>query len=411
MSNVEQPPAAVAAKPPTKRFEARRREIIAAAVEAVNRRGVRGMTLGDVTARLNLVPTGVIYYFKNKEELAAAAFLKAIEQFDTLIAAAEALPAGEARLGGFLRSYFAFCHDVTTGAADPIAVFNDVRALNMPAVNEAYVAMFRRARALLPHGQGLSRTDRNARAHLLLSQLFWIPAWLHQWEPSDYPRVAERVAGVLLKGMTAKGKPWPRATLTTLVAEDGSGASPASELFLKAATQLINDEGYHGASVERISAKLNVSKGAFYHHNDTKDELVAACFQRTFDIMWRAIHQAEARGGTGLETLVAVTSALVEHQMRGDAPLLRTSALTTVPESIRLGLMEKLHRLTMRFSSIVCDGIADGSIRPVDAPIAAEMITAAVNAAAELHFWAPGISAETVSDHYLKPLFSGLDQA
>ena len=57
------------------------------------------MTLGDVTAQLNLVPTGVIYYFKNKEELAAAAFLRAIAAEDEAAAAAEPrrfLPVGEA---------------------------------------------------------------------------------------------------------------------------------------------------------------------------------------------------------------------------------------------------------------------------------------------------------------------------
>ena len=78
MSDAEPSPG----RTPTKRYEARRNAMIAAAVESVNRRGVRGMTLSDVTARLNRVPTGVIYYFKNKEELAAAAFMKAIARFD-----------------------------------------------------------------------------------------------------------------------------------------------------------------------------------------------------------------------------------------------------------------------------------------------------------------------------------------
>ena len=54
----------------------------------MNRKGVRGMTLGDVAARLDLVPTAVIYYFKNKEELAGAAFLKGLEAYEALIAAA-----------------------------------------------------------------------------------------------------------------------------------------------------------------------------------------------------------------------------------------------------------------------------------------------------------------------------------
>ena len=46
--------------------------------------------------------------------------------------------------------------------------------------------------------------------------------------------------------------------------------------FLKAATRQINEHGYRGASVDRISASLNVTKGAFYHHNEAKDDLVAA---------------------------------------------------------------------------------------------------------------------------------------
>ncbi len=409
MSETKTPPVKGAARAPTKRFEARRSAIVLAAVEAVNRRGVRGMTLGEVTARLNLVPTGVIYYFRNKEELAAAAFLKAIERYDALIAASAHEPTERQRLAAFVRGYFEFRGEIAAGRADPIVVFNDVRALNMPAVNEAYVAMFRRARQLVPGSAALSRTDRNARAHLLLSQMFWIIAWLEQWEPQDYGRAAERVVSVLLDGMAAEGQAWPARGATVIVRDGDPDTTPASELFLKAATQLINDEGYHGASVERISAKLSVSKGAFYHYNQKKDDLVVACFQRTFDITWRAIREAEAAGGSGLQTLTAITSALVAHQMRGDAPLLRTSALTTVPEPIRLDLIEKLNRITLRFSSIVCDGMADGSIRPVDAAIAAQMITAAVNAAAELHFWAPDVIAETVTDDYLKPFLVGLD--
>ena len=393
---------------PTKRYEARRNAMIAAAVESLNQRGVRGMTLSDVTARLNRVPTGVIYYFKNKEELAAAAFMKAIARFDQLVAASEAHPLVRDRIEGLVRDYFAFCHDVTTGNAEPIVVFNDVRALNMPSVNEAYVAMFRRTRRLISCDHDLPREHLNARTHLLLSQLFWIPAWLGNWQPEDYSRVADRVTRILLDGIAASRGIWPNVARLNLETGADAKASPSSELYLRAATQLINDEGYHGASVERIAAKLNVSKGAFYHHNETKDQLVVACFQRTVDLLWLAVREAEAHRGSGLQTLVAITSALLEHQMVGDAPLLRTSALTTVPESIRAGLIDKLARITFRISSIVCDGMADGSVRPVDASVAAEMITAAVNAAAELHFWVPGIGAATVTDYYLKPLFTGM---
>ena len=407
MSDVKERPPAASGRTPTKRYEARRNAIIASAVDVVNRRGVRGMTLGDVTASLDLVPTGVIYYFRNKEELAAAAFLKGLDRYEALIAEALSRPQAE-RASAMVRGYFEFRRQVAEGEAPEIAVFNDVRALNTPAVDQAYVEMFRHARLLLPGCARLARDDRNTRAHLLLSQLSWAAGWLDLWEPCDYGRVAARLETVLLDGFVAPGHALPPGRPIELVDPDERGPQSSPELFLRAATQLINDEGYHGASVERISAKLNVSKGAFYHHNETKDELVEACFQRTFDLMWRAIREAEAAGGSGLQVLVTIAHALVQHQLIGDAPLLRTSALTTAPEAIHVRLMEKIHRITLRFASIVCDGIDDGSIRPVDTAVAAQMITGAVNAVAELHFWAPGVTPDTVSEHVIRPLFAGL---
>lgn len=392
---------------PTRRFEVRRHAIVRSAIAELNRKGVRGMTLGEVAARLDLVPTGVIYYFRNKEELAAAAFLKGLEAYEALIARGGAGASEAERIEGFVHAYFDFKQRVGAGEADEIPVFNDIRALGSAAVNEAYVRMFRDIRGLFQPGDRLPRAHRNARAHLLNSQMLWVVVWLRRIEPADYARAAARTSDILLHGLTPPGARWPKPRDIPL-AHDGQPGSTSPELFLRAATELINAEGYHGASVERISARLNVSKGAFYHHNTTKDELVAACFQRTFDIMWRAIREAEAEGGSGLEVLARAAAALIGRQIGGAAPLLRSSALTTVPEAMRAGLLEGFDRLTLRFASIICDGIADGSLRPVDVNIAAQTLTAAINAAAELHDWAPGLTTETVVDHYVRPVFEGL---
>ncbi|HET6970693.1 MAG TPA: TetR/AcrR family transcriptional regulator, partial [Phenylobacterium sp.] len=379
-----------AQRAPTRRYEVRRNAIVRSAVAELNRNGVKGMTLGDVAARLDLVPTGVIYYFRNKEELAAAVFQSGIAAYEELAAQGAGGPTDAARLSAFLHAYFDHARRVDLGEADPLPLFNDVRALNNAAVNDAYVQMFRSFRDLLAGPDRLPRLHRNARAHLLVSQVFWIIAWVHQVEAADYPRTADRMARILTHGVMAEGAAWPRLHSLSLAPEDDGAAPGSPELFLRAATSLINAEGYHGASVERISAKLNVSKGAFYHHNDTKDELVAACFQRTFDVMWRAIHAAEAAGGSGLQVLASVVAALVEHQVRGAAPLLRTSALSAVPQAFRAELLQRFDRISYRFASILCDGIADGSIAPVEVNIAAQVITAAINAAAELHYFTPG---------------------
>lgn len=373
----------------------------------MNRKGVRGMTLGDVAANLDLVPTGVIYYFRNKEELAQACLLAGIERFNAFLEAGEAGADPRARIDLFLQAYLDFRRRVAVGEDEAFAAFNDVRALNAGVVNEAYVAMFRRLRGLLqaPGAPGWSRPALNARTHLVLSEVLWTVAWLHRRDPEDYPGVATRMVGMTCDGLASPGAAWAPVTLPRLMTEAGRDSS---EQFLRAATALINEEGYLGASVEKISARLNVTKGAFYHHNDTKDDLVQACFERTFQVMRSTIRQAEAVSANGYQTLATIAAALVDYQMSGDAPLLRTSALTSVPEAIQPRLLDQFDRIAYRFASIVSDGIADGSLRPVDANVAAQMITGMINASADLHFWVPDLTSETAADFYARPFFEGL---
>ena len=396
----------VSSRAPSRRFEARREAIIASATREINRRGVKGMSLGNVAARLNLVPTAVMYYFKNKEELAAAVFRKSIAQFDELIAAGDLYETGSERISALIRAYFAYRLQVKRGEANEIADTSDVRALGSAEVYEAYEAMFRHARRLTPRTPDESRADRNVRTVLLLAELTWTPAWIYNWRSQDYGRIGERMADVLVNGVAAPGAPWSAAPPPGLALEaDDLESSPGH--FLRAATQLINDEGYHGASVERISARLKVTKGAFYHYNATKDDLVVACFQRTFDLMWRAIDEAEAIGGSGLQVLATIAAMLVGQQL-GDAPMLRTSALSTVPGPVRGQMLHRLRRITIRFASLLCDGIADGSIRPVDTSVTAQMITAAINAASETPYFLAAEGRAHAAEHYVRSLFLGL---
>lgn len=390
---------------PSRRYNKRRDAIINSAVTVINRKGVRGMTLADVAQSLDLVPTGVIYYFRNKEELAVACFERAIEQFDSLLTDAATQDGAAARVYAFIDAYIDYKRRSALGEADRIAVFNDVRALNHPGLNKAYVDMFRRARALLS-SESLTRLEQNARAHLLLSQAFWAVVWLPRFDPEDYPRAASRTADLVAHGLAAPGVRWPTVSLPDL--GPAPGDDPSAELFLKAATELINEQGYLGASVEKISARLNVTKGAFYHRHEAKDDLVLACFQRTFEVVRQAIRAAEAATSNGYECLAAAASALVEYQIAGNAPFLRTSALTSVPEALQERLVREFDRLSDRLASIICDGIADGSIRPVEVNVAAQLITAMINAAAELKYWAPGLEPKDAATVYVRPTFEGL---
>lgn len=389
---------------PTRRYEARRNAIVSSAVEEMNRKGVRGMTLGDVAARLDLVPTGVIYYFRNKEELAAAAFLKGIQSYEALIASAAGAPTAEARLAAYLVAWFDYSRRVQMGEADRLPVFNDVRALNSPVVNEAYVGMFRQYRALLP--PDLPRPHANARAHMLLSQMFWIPAWSHQVEIDDYARTAERMARILSRGVAAPGVNWPAPRRLELAAAGEPAA--ASESFLRAATCLINERSYRGASVERIAAHLNVTKGSFYHHIDSKDDLVEACFRRSFEIMTQSQFAVSGTADTAWASISGSVTDLLYRQFDDEAALLRSSALQALPPAVRAKVVAWSNRVARRYAGLLADGMADGSVRPVDPLIAAQTIMALVNSAYDLRWWAQRLTIDAAVASYGSNLAFGL---
>ncbi|MFN7264339.1 MAG: TetR/AcrR family transcriptional regulator [Phenylobacterium sp.] len=402
----ETAPVAPMARTPSRRYMARRDAIIASAIREMNRHGVRGMTLGDVAARLDLVPTGVIYYFRNKEDLAAAAFERSIGRIQELAEYAREHPTERERVQVFIDMFILLQQRIELGEAEPLAVFNDVRALNCESVNQAFVALFRTVRSLLDRRDNRTRADLNGRAHLLINALTFVSAWIYTWRVEDYPRIGQRIASILLDGIPRGGNV-PGVRFLNLQPAGDEIDEGSAEHFLRAATQLINDEGYHGASVDRISSKLNVTKGAFYHYNATKDDLVVACFQRTFDVLWRAIDAAEAGGDDGLEIMHSLLQAVVQLQV-GPAPLLRTSALTTVPEEIRVDLMFRLRQISIRLGSMLCDGIADGSIRPLDASITAQILTAGINAASELTWWQPGENPETGARLFVDAMVRGV---
>jgi AcrR family transcriptional regulator len=392
----------------TDRYARKKEAIIAAATGILNRRGVKGMTLADVAASVDLITTSVTYYFKKKEDLAVACFLSSIERFDTLITASLGARDARERLHSFLRLYLDLNRRVRLAEEAPLAAFADIRALKEPhqrQVAEAYNQLFRKVRSLFE--ADFDRATANARTHILLEQLWWSSNWLSRYDIEDYGRIGERFYDILANGIGAGNEGWSPALVEFIQLPPVSHRERARDTFLKAATRLINQTGYRGASVEKISAQLNVTKGSFYHHNEAKDDLVVACFDRSFDIMKRLQSAAMREPGTQWQKLCSAAAALVEFQVSDGGPLLRTSAISALPENIRQDMLAQWSRVSDRFSAMISDGIAEGSIRPIDAVIAAPRLNATLNASASMR-----INRDAVRTHaarlYAQPMLMGL---
>lgn len=402
-----------AAPASTPRYAQKKEAILAAATTILNRQGVKGMTLADVAAEVGLITTSVTYYYRKKDDLAAACFLRGIETFDRMIEHAAQGADWRERLLRFLDAFLDLSRRIRLREAPPMVSFTEMRALKEPQrtqVIEAYNGMFRHFRSFfdVPEFDFLDRREKNARTHLLLEQAFWTNSWLRRYDVEDYPRLRDRMLDILSGGLAKGDEPWAPAPLEALNPPLPDAQDNARETFLIAATRLINQRGYRGASVEDISAQLNVTKGSFYHHNEAKDDLVADCFKRSFAVVRRAQLASRDLAGGQWQRLASVSAALVEYQLSDHGPLLRASAMGALPPPLRQAMAERYNRISDRFAAMISDGIAEGSIRPVDPMIAAHMINAMLNAAASLETWAPGVTREEAARLFARPLLRGV---
>lgn len=395
------------------RFELKRERILDAATDLINERGTKGTTLLNLASAVDLNTTSVTYYFRRKDLLAAAVFERTLSRLEEMVqsAAGEATP--QLRVARFIGANVDLREQVLRGTGLPLAKLSDVRTLDLATrqpLLEHYLAIFRQIRSYFgPVRNDLHKALLTARTHVLLEVVFWLPVWISQYPIVDFQRVKSRLVDLLSNGIGQPGSDWS----PNIIAEgDPTGEdpqrseSPAS--FLKAATRLINDMGYRGASVVRIAEELNVTKGSFYHHLDAKDDLVLECFRQSYRRYSRVLSLAQEAEPNGWRQIESTIATLLNIQFFSDWPLLRTTALQALPTDVRGTVVVSSNRTALRFAGTLIDGMEDGSVRIIDPLIASQLIIATVNTAYDVRTWASRLPQETAIAFYASTLVDGL---
>lgn len=392
----------------TKRFRAKRDAILAAAADVINEQSAKGMTFADVAQRVGLNTTSVTYYFKRKEDLAAAAFEVTLDRLDAMLDEAHRETSPEARVARYLAINMERLAQIHRGEEKAFAILSDLRAMEgevKAALLKRWQGVFRKTRALWGEGVTRAQTDLyGGRAHVLLENTFWLPVWITRYELDEYPRVESRLMDVFRHGIATGRERWAPGLLD-LTHEEGE---PGREAFLLAATRLINELGYRGASVQKIASELNVTKGSFYHHLDAKDELVIECYRRSFDLIADAQRLAEDGPGDHWHKLTSIIATLLDVQFSERGPLLRTTALTGLPLRVRNAMLDRSNRIARRYAGMLSDGIAEGSIRPIDPLVVSQTMMALQNAAFDMRKWASTMPRERAVAFYASTIVFGL---
>ncbi|MBB6123613.1 TetR/AcrR family transcriptional regulator [Sphingobium subterraneum] len=370
----------------TARFARKTDAVISAATHIMNNRGLRGMTFVDVADMVGLNTSSVTYYFRRKEHLAAAVFERTLERIETLVDEAEKEETPRARVAKYVSLNFELHRRIHRGDEQPIAVLSEMRSLEDSVrrpLGDHYSSIFRRIRDFFgATDQAWGKALNTARAQVLTENMYWLPVWLFHYSYSDFDRVQHRMLDLFDKGLALPDAPWDPQCVAL---DRGAGMSRGHASFLKAATRLVSEFGYRGASVEAIAAELNVTKGSFYHYLEAKEALVLDCFRNSYGAMGTVLAAEWDQGQW--QRLTSVVATLLDIQFDGDWPLLRTTAMQTLPPHVREGVVSRAARMALTLAGTITDGICDDAIRPVDPLIAAQAIMSGLNAAYELRNW------------------------
>lgn len=398
----------------TRRFGEKRQAIIHAASVLINDAGVKGTTLSDVARAIGLNATSITYYFSRKEQLVVAVYEATLDLMEQMAVDALAEPDPPARLRRYIADHVALRTRIRHGERGLVTALSEIRTLD-PEAQAPLLARYREVVKLVRGFFGEARSDHahalfSARAHVLLEAMMWWPVWSLRYSTLDFPRVGERMFDILAHGIPAEPGQWRPCPLENGAWRSQDAAKPSqNDEFLRAATVTINQRGYRGASVNRIARSLNVTKGSFYHHHDAKDDLVLACFQRSYDRLSAAQMAGQAIEADCWTQLSSVLGELLNVQFHDAMPLLRTTALQALDSEHKVDVVTRSNRLARRFAGMLIDGIADGSVRAIDPLVASQIIMSTLNSAYEARNWAERFGdPELAIRTYISTLSSGL---
>lgn len=398
----------------TKKFGEKRSAIVHAASVLINDAGVKGTTLTKVARAIGLNATSVTYYFPRKDELIVTVYEETIARMKATAEEALAEDTVEKRIAKFVGLHVGLRERIRRGERGLIAALSEIRSLDQEYQDDLlhkYRAVVDDVREFFgPPANERARALISVRAHILIETMLWWPVWSLRYSILDFPRVEKKIVEILCHGIPSQSGRWdPLPLKDGGWRSEGTGPVQQNDEFLRAATLMINERGYRGASVNRIAEALNVTKGSFYHHHDAKEDLVMECFQRSYDRLSKVQMAGVHLEGDYWTRLTSVLNELLTVQFFDAMPLLRTTALQALDSEHKTDVVMRSNRLARRFAGFLIDGVADGSVKPIDPLVASQIIMSTLNGAYEARRWAARFDKpEEAIQTYLSVLSEGM---
>ena len=385
-----------------------RDNVIDAASQILTEKGLGGLTLAETGARVGLKVTSITHYFKRKDDLAAACFDQALTRLTALADAADREPDPLGKVRRYIDGNIAILRAARLGEQRPIPVLSGIMTLGQAQqepLMARYHALFRQVRGFFGDTSDPNRkTVLTARAHVLLETVFWLSNPLRDYALEDFDRFGDHLFRILRDGLAGTKLPWQPVIFDVAIPVESRGLR---DLIL-AATTLINEQGYKGASVNKVVALLDLTKGSFYHHLKSRDALTLECFRASYGTIAAAQRTGQALQSDAWTRLTSVIASLLAYQFSTAGPLLRTTALQGLPLDQRQAVLAQARTTAEGFADLITDAFVEADARPCDARIAGQVVNAMILAAYVMVNWAGRQPIEDAVRIYASTVLNGL---
>src|SRR5574342_806234 len=147
--------------------------------------------------------------------------------------------------------------------------------------------------------------------------------------------------------------------------------------IMESAIKLFSNQGYNKASVDDICGEAGISKGAFYHHFKSKQELSLALLDSWLQTIEHAIEASKDK--TAPETFMQMTEAFpytFETAGEGLPMFLEFWLQASRDKKIWDASIAPYRRYHQYFTSLIRKGVEEGSFVEVDPELTSRMIVA-----------------------------------
>ncbi|MDO8704405.1 MAG: TetR/AcrR family transcriptional regulator [Sulfuricaulis sp.] len=156
---------------------------------------------------------------------------------------------------------------------------------------------------------------------------------------------------------------------------------PAFELeILRQAARVFSEVGYRNSTTEDIAKRVNLKKSSLYHYFKSKESILFHALSLNLKKSLEPLLALEQDEGPAVERLRSAIRCQVQEMI--DAPYIANLFLTdkgslTTRQLKQCLTLRDRHEQILR--KIIDQGIADGSIGPIDSSVAVKIIYGSLN--------------------------------